>query len=311
MERAPAPAAPNTGCRHRIVAGPESDDRSLAALLAHRLPRASLAEWTARIRRGEVLVEREAVRDPKRRVPRGAVVEWFRPRWVEPRAPRDFVLLHRDRHVLAVGKPRGLPTLPGGGRFHENTLLARLRAFDSSAAPVHRLGRPTSGVVLCGRSQRARSGLSKLLRDGRVRKTYLALVRGRLQGPARRVEVPIGPRPHRRLGTIAAASAHGRPSLSIVAPLAPRGDDTLVRIELVTGRTHQARIHCAALGHPLVGDLLYRPGGEPDPEVLPGEGGFFLHAWRVALPHPTTGEPLCVECPPPPALRPERTPCVR
>jgi 23S rRNA pseudouridine1911/1915/1917 synthase len=96
----------------------------------------------------------------------------------------------------------------------------------------------------------------------------------------------------------------GKPSVSHVRRLAARGGQALVEVSIPTGRPHQIRIHLAAAGHPLVGDPLYAPGGVPrEKPGLPGEGGFWLHSHRLRLPHPVTGRPLELECPPPPLLR--------
>jgi 23S rRNA pseudouridine1911/1915/1917 synthase len=141
-------------------------------------------------------------------------------------------------------------------------------------------------------------------REGRVEKRYLALVGGVPVEETFTVNRPIGPVPHPRLGQVHAVSEDGKPSVSHVRTLAIRREETLVEVSIPTGRPHQIRIHLAAAGHPLVGDPLYGTGGLPLAEpALPGEGGFWLHSHRLALTHPTTGERLELECPPPPPLR--------
>jgi 23S rRNA pseudouridine1911/1915/1917 synthase len=96
----------------------------------------------------------------------------------------------------------------------------------------------------------------------------------------------------------------GKPAISHVRVLAVREGRALVAVTIPTGRPHQIRIHLAAAGHPLVGDPLYVEGGVPDLDpALPGEGGYRLHAYRLALAHPATGERLELECAPPPELR--------
>jgi 23S rRNA pseudouridine1911/1915/1917 synthase len=210
-----------------------------------------------------------------------------------------------------VRKPAGLPTMPGG-RFLENTLLHLVRTrYDDQLAPLHRLGRATSGIVLFARSTAARRCLSADLREGRLRKVYRALVQGVPTAPAFVVDVPIGPVPYAPLGQVHAATRLGVPSRSLVRVLEQRRarDQTLVEVEIPTGRPHQIRIHLAAAGHPLAGDPLYAPGGTPMPLLpgcrppLPGDGGYLLHACRVELVHPVRLTPLVLVCPPPALLR--------
>ena len=171
-------------------------------------------------------------------------------------------------------------------------------------APLHRLGRGTSGLVLFALTREARRAVAADWRAGRVDKEYRALLSGRPAQDTFTVDVPIGPVPHPRLGSVYAASTAGRPALSHARVIAARGSDTLVSVTIATGRPHQIRIHMAAAGHPLVGDPLYAPGGTPRAEPgLPGDPGYWLHAFRLALTHPTTGVRLVLECMPPPLLR--------
>jgi 23S rRNA pseudouridine1911/1915/1917 synthase len=111
---------------------------------------------------------------------------------------------------------------------------------------------------------------------------------------------------HPRLGRIHAAAPDGKPALTRVRRIGPGAGGTIVEVTILTGRPHQIRIHLAAAGCPLVGDPIYVAGGGPGPEPgLPGDGGYRLHAHRLALTHPTTGRRLELECGPPPGLRGE------
>jgi 23S rRNA pseudouridine1911/1915/1917 synthase len=246
---------------------------------------------------------------PGDRLRAGQSVTWERPPWDEPDAPLATAVLFRDPDLLAVAKPRGLPTMPGGGLYQDATLLALVRSLDPDAAPVHRLGRDTSGVVLFARTGAARVALARDLRERRVEKTYLALCTGHPERDVLDVDAPIGEVPYPPTGTIHAAHPGGRPSRSRVRVLERRAGPvptSLVEVAIETGRPHQIRIHLAFAGHALAGDPLYGPGGRPAPGCLavPGDPGYALHALRIGFAHPRTGAPVVVECAPPPLLRP-------
>jgi 23S rRNA pseudouridine1911/1915/1917 synthase len=234
---------------------------------------------------------------------RGQSLAWHRPPWDEPPAPVEIDVVYEDAALLAVNKPAGLPTLPGAG-FLEQTLLHRIRERFPGAAPVHRLGRFTSGLVLCGRSDGARAALTRQWAERAVEKRYRALAAGNPTWQAMDIAVPIGPVPHPILGTVHAASAAGKPACSRIAVVERRGEDCLCDVRIDTGRPHQIRIHLAAAGHPLRGDPLYVAGGLPDPRstAVPGDPGYDLHAAALAFRHPETGARLEVACAPPPRL---------
>jgi 23S rRNA pseudouridine1911/1915/1917 synthase len=230
-------------------------------------------------------------------------LSWHRPPWDEPEAPRTFGVLYRDDDLLAVAKPAGLPTLPGGG-FLENSLLRAVRDYDSAAAPLHRLGRWTSGLVLFARNTAAMAAVSDSWRRNKVRKIYRGLAVGAPQDERFDIDLPIGPVPHPMLGTIHAASPQGKQARSRVTVLQRREGCFLARIEIETGRPHQIRIHLAAAGYPLCGEPLYRAGGLPaaDSTALPGDPGYQLHAMELELEHPNGTGPLRLYCIPPPGM---------
>ena len=293
----------NAGFDYREQVGVPGHGETVLAYLSRRYRHSGESAWRARIDGGEVLLD-GAPTTPAALLRAGQSLVWRRPPWEEDPVPLAFAVLHRDAHLLAVAKPRGLPTIPNGGGFLTHTLLHVVRGLAPSAAPLHRLGRGTSGLVLFGLTAEARAAVSAAWRTPAVRKVYRALVRGVPARDAFTVDVPIGPVPHPRLGRVHAACADGRPSLSHVTVLAARGGDAVVDVAIDTGRPHQIRIHLAAAGHPLVGDPLYAPGGLPLPEPgLPGDLGYRLHAHRLSLTHPATGRPLVLWCAPPPELR--------
>jgi 23S rRNA pseudouridine1911/1915/1917 synthase len=292
----------NSGYEYREQVPAAARGLTAAEWLSRTRRHSDAATWRARIERGEVSIDGRVAGAGDRLAP-GQWLAWRRPPWEEPAVPLGFAVLFRDADLLAVAKPRGLPSNPAGG-FLEHTLLARVRRPFPEATPLHRLGRGTSGLVLFARSDAARRHLAAQWRAGGVEKDYRALVRGRPREERFTVDVPIGPMPHPRLGLVHAASPQGREAVSHVRVLGPRGGDTLVAVSIPTGRPHQIRIHLAAAGHPLVGDPLYAVGGGFTEEAArPGEAGYRLHAHRLAFDHPATGERLALECAPPPPLR--------
>lgn len=298
------PAAPNGGCLHRERITRADAGATVLAHLAARHPRATELEWARRIAGGEVRIDGRPAA-PGQRLGAGQEVVWTRPPWIEPEAPLAMALLHEDEDLLAVAKPSGLPTLPGGGEFQDHTLLALVRRRWPEASPMHRLGRGTSGVVLFARSAEASRLVQAAFREHRLRKTYRTLCAGQPELDAFDITTPIGEVPHPLLGTVHGANPGGRASLSRVRVLERREEGALVEVEIETGRPHQIRIHLAFAGHPLLGDPLYGPGGIPLPGTvaLPGDLGYRLHALCLELVHPRTGRPLTLLCAPPAVLR--------
>jgi 23S rRNA pseudouridine1911/1915/1917 synthase len=291
----------NQGFEYRERIGPDADGEAVLAYLARRYRHSDASLWRARLSSGEVSLDaRIAGADDRLRA--GQSLVWRRPPWEEPAAPLAWAVLHRDDHLLAVAKPRGLPTVPNGG-FLTHTLLHLVRRAHPHAVPLHRLGRGTSGLVLFALTPLARRAVSAAWRTARVEKVYRALAVGVPARSAFTIDAPIGPVAHPRLGSVHAALPAGKPAVSHVRVLEPRAGTSLLEVSIETGRPHQIRIHLAWAGHPLVGDPVYGPGGVPLPDPgLPGDPGYRLHAHRLSLAHPATGQPLHLECAPPDPL---------
>lgn len=292
----------NGGHTYREQLGGRARGVTVLAYLTRHYAHSTAEQWQTRLEGGEVRVDGAPVRGPEVLRP-GQVLEWQRPPWHEEDVPLSFDVLYEDTSLLAVAKPGGLPTLPGGG-FLEHTLLAQVRGSFPGATPLHRLGRGTSGLVLFARTAEAGAVLARAWREHRVEKRYRALASAVAQDDEYTIATPIGPVPHPRLGSVYAASAAGKASLSVARVLERRAGQTLFEVDIHTGRPHQIRIHLASVGHPLVGDPLYAPGGLPFPDLpgLPGDGGYLLHAEWLALAHPMTGEGLTLRAPPPAEL---------
>ncbi|MEJ7749778.1 MAG: RluA family pseudouridine synthase [Candidatus Limnocylindrales bacterium] len=207
-----------------------------------------------------------------------------------------LVVVYEDDDLLIVDKPAGLVVHPSAGHHHGDTLvnalLARAGGSDYGgiagvARPgiVHRLDRDTSGLLMVAKHDRAQASLMAQLKARRIAKTYLALVLGSVSAAAGRVEAPIGRDPRHR--TRMAVVADGRPSVTGYRVRERFAGWTLLELDLVTGRTHQIRVHLDAIGHPVAGDPVYGSGtSQRGPDGL---GRLFLHAWRLELSAPVDG----------------------
>ena len=227
------------------------------------------------------------------------------PAGIEPEAiPLDVV--YEDDEVLVVDKPAGLVVHPSPGHWTGtlvNALLARDTAYGGIAGVerpgiVHRLDRDTSGLLIVAKTDTAQASIMAQLKARRVKKTYLALVQGSVQAAVGRVEAPVGRDPKNRMRM--AVVPGGRPSVTGYRVRERFAGWTLLEVDLVTGRTHQIRVHLAALGHAVAGDPVYGTGtSRRGPEGLER---LFLHAWRVVFASPATGDLVRLEAPLPPAL---------
>ena len=308
----------NQGWIYTDRISPASAGLRVVDFYASRYRHSSPAQWQARIEAGQIQSQGSPVAADDRLQP-GQVLAYHRPPWSEPPVPLDFQVLYEDEDLMAIAKPAGLPVLPGGN-FLTHTLLHQLqrRYPDHPPTPVHRLGRGTSGLVLLARSPLARSVLSRQMRESTaqahapqaphpIRKIYRALV-----GPSHlpdtfTLTTPIGKVPHPVLGYVYGASPTGLSAYSEGNVLQRSAAATLVEVTIRTGRPHQIRIHLAAAGYPLLGDPLYTVGGVPlcvAPDAagempVPGDIGYYLHAYRLSLPHPRTQKPLEFISPPP------------
>lgn len=270
-------------------------DQALAILLPD-YSRNRLQNW---IRTGNVLVNGQApgVRD---KVWGGESLTVFPEAdpLTLPDEPEDLPLdiVFEDPAIIVVNKPAGLVVHPGNGN-HRGTLLNALLHHTSGAADlpragiVHRLDKDTSGLMVAAKTLKAHTDLVRQMQSRSVKREYLALVQGEIDG-AGTVDAPLARDPIHR--TRRAVHPMGKPAVTHYEVLERFPSATLVRCRLETGRTHQIRVHMKHIGHPLVGDKTYS-------NVRRGRGMAFprqaLHAVRLALDHPYTGELMEWETP--------------
>ncbi len=237
----------------------------------------------------------------KDRLPEGTEVRILVPQEegipLRPRAlPLEIVYM--DESVLVVNKPSGLIVHPAR-TADEVTLLHALIPYFRESFPdpermgiVHRLDKETSGLLLVARTNAALKSLQADLKKKAVERTYLALVEGVVPHDKGKIDAPVGRNEKKR--HLMAVTAKGKTSTTRFLVQERFEDETLLRLDLETGRTHQIRVHLDYIDHPVVGDPHY---GRKRTDTSHGQ---FLHAFRIAFPHPDTGEKIALDCPLPP-----------
>ena len=211
--------------------------------------------------------------------------------------PLDIVF--EDDDLIVVNKPAGMVTHPAHGATDGtlvNALLAHVPALPGERARaglIHRLDRDTSGLLLVAKTPKALATLGRAMNKRYIKREYLALVRGIPRDPEGTIEGPIGRDPQNRMRF--AIRGDGKPAITHYTVRERLNGASELVLRLETGRTHQIRVHLAAIGHPVINDPVY---GRTDSRFsLPGQA---LHAWKLELKHPRTKERLRFEIEPPP-----------
>ncbi|QJR15489.1 Ribosomal large subunit pseudouridine synthase D [Usitatibacter palustris] len=266
--------------------------------LAKLLPEVSRSRLAKLIEDGHVLVDGEsaAVRTKVRSGEKVEVALVPRPEEAAFR-PEAIALpiVHEDDHVLVIDKPAGLVVHPGTGNWAGTMLNALLHHAPGlkhlpRAGIVHRLDKETSGLLVVAKDEATQLDLVRQLQERTVKRTYVALARGRIAAGGT-VDKPIGRHPTKR--TRMAVVANGKEAVTHYRVKEAFAAHTLLECDLETGRTHQIRVHLAAIGHPLEGDPEYGGKGE---RIFQRQA---LHAWKLAFKHPSTGKLVKFESPMP------------
>jgi 23S rRNA pseudouridine1911/1915/1917 synthase len=298
--------------RQFVVPAEAAGDR-LDRFLVRQMPDWSRSQIQRLVREGRVTVGPALARKAGEEVEAGARVS-VRAECEEARAtPEDLPLaiVYEDADLVVVNKPAGMVVHVGAGVKSGtlvNALLHHIQALSSAGGAqrpgiVHRLDKMTSGLVVVAKHDAAHRRLSEQFKSREVRKTYMALVHGRVATDRGQIAEPVGRDPRRRTRMKAGGIAP-REALTQYRVVRRLGPFTLLEAMPQTGRTHQIRVHLASIGHPVVGDTTYgaparlrrNAGDEP---TLPRT---FLHAAKLAFAHPLTGAPLELEAPLPEEL---------
>jgi tRNA pseudouridine32 synthase/23S rRNA pseudouridine746 synthase len=212
--------------------------------------------------------------------------------YLVPHSKEPARILYRDRYLLLVRKPHLLLSVPGRHPLNRDCLISRLQRDEPNARIVHRLDLDTSGLMVIALGAAAQSTLGRLFQQRKVRKEYTAVVWGELAQAHGTIELPIASdwarRPRQKI-----CMHSGKSAITHYHVLARAAGRTRLLLRPVTGRSHQLRIHLAAIGHPILGCDFYA-----HERALQAAPRLLLHASRIGLPHPGSGEWLDLEDPP-------------
>ena len=291
-----------------LEVGEESVEQRIDNFLLRRLKGVPKSHVYRVLRSGEVRVNSGRVK-PDYRLRAGDRVRVPPVRIASPAAkpaprPLDLPIVYEDAALLVIDKPSGVAVHGGSGVSYG--VIESLRAQRPEAKSLelaHRLDRDTSGLLIIAKKRSALVELHRMLRDGEVEKVYAALVQGRWQGGARdlreRLHKFVNAGGERRV----AVHADGQAAVTQVKPLSATDAYSLLELRLLTGRTHQIRVHLAHAGHPVLGDDKYGDFELNHALAKQGVKRLFLHARRLSFVHPLTGTALRFDAPLPPDMR--------
>lgn len=258
------------------------------------------------IREGLATVDGREERRPGARIDEAcaAVLRVPEPVPIDARAEAiPLSILYQDAHIAVVDKPAGMVVHPAAGNFTGTLVNALLHHLDDLSGIggalrpgiVHRLDKDTSGLLLIAKDDVSHARLSEALAERKIEKIYRAVILGHLKEKCGVIEAPIARHPtDRKRMAVVRTGRYARTEFSVDSE-SPRA--SLLTVRLITGRTHQIRVHFASLGHPVLGDVIY---GARWADAAPR---LMLHAFQIGLEHPVTGEPLRFEAPMPDAFQ--------
>ena len=307
----PSAAPPASRVQHVAVAVDDAGQR-LDNWLVRRFSGVPRSHLYRILRRGEVRLNGRRAR-PEQRLAAGDDVRLppvkAAPAGPSRRVPDSLIaaveqtIVHSDADLLVLGKPAGLAVHGGSGLAFGVIEALRASRSGETLELVHRLDRDTSGLLLVSRNRRALREVHALLREGRVEKRYLALVKGSWNLGRKTIDVPLATHARQHGERVVRVHATGKASASTFTPVDFFGSRaTLLAVDLDTGRTHQIRVHAAHAGHPVAGDDKYGDREFNGSMRELGLNRMFLHAQAMSFEWPGSGRQFAVSVPLPPEL---------
>ena len=260
-----------------------------------------LRSGEVRVNSGRIKPDYRLVDGDKVRVPPVRVAT---PEARPPARSLALPVVFEDDALIVIDKPSGVAVHGGSGiSFGVIESLRAERPKAKFLELAHRLDRDTSGLLMVGKKRTALVELHRMLRDGEVRKDYVAIVKGRWKGEGRKIDVPLHKYVTAEGERRVSVRDDGQQAISLFKPLAAGDTASMLDIRLMTGRTHQIRVHAAHVGHPILGDDKYGDFDLNRALVKQGVKRLFLHARQLSLSHPISGEPLAFVSPLPPEMQ--------
>ncbi|MBQ7176066.1 MAG: RluA family pseudouridine synthase [Victivallales bacterium] len=283
----------------QVILDEASEGLRLDVVLSRLVPEVSRNAIQRLIRAGEITVCGEAF-SPSRKASIGDVLEYSPEVLQDEIVPEDIPLdiLYEDQHILVINKAAGLVVHPNA---HEksgtlvNALLAHcpdvdfqeMMDYDERPGIVHRLDKFTTGVLVVAKNRQASDKLREDFKQHLLRKTYLAIIVGRPEKLSGEIRLPIGRDPVSKSKMCVLQT--GKEAWTEYRTVASKNGASVVKIRLHTGRTHQIRVHFAAMGNPVLGDIVYGMKPEQEPYHAPRQ---MLHAWKIAFRHPISNKSM-------------------
>lgn len=270
----------------------------LDIFLREKYPQSSRAYWQKKVKTGKVLINGKVVKNTHLELSGSEKVEVAEEKPVTKSSITSsslpFPILYEDEYVIVIDKPAGIAVhKPASGK----TVIDFLEQARPFAKLVHRLDKDTSGVLVAAKSEQVHAKLSAQWKARKVKKTYFALVKGIFDVQKGRIEAPIKRSIKDRTRMAVSARKGSRDSVTEFEVVKTfKNDTSLLRVDLLTGRTHQIRVHFSSIKHPIIGDPIY---GNEDLnkkfEQLFGLKRQFLHAEELTFTHPKTGKKIILK----------------